>query len=467
MRGRRISFLVLIILLVGAGATWLGVRQPRRQTISLPDGSQLTLLKVTHGTNHVCRYRKRLQDFFYPILPQRLRTKFPPREMKFTSSDADTVMVWLRHDGARTLSRPPLFFLTVADENGLESQLLHGANVTRTLNARNEPAFEATASATQISGWELKSFPRQAGRFMLRVYRQEGAGKVNPVGEFAVRNPPLRAFPIWTTDSPLRVRRTNGLEITLTKLETGLTGKEIGHGPAGEGAKSFSRATFTVKENGAPTEKWSVCGISVANAAGEIRPSGSYGSSWEHGEHKVDFDGALWLEAAWQLKVDFARTGDFPADELWFIKGVSVPRPGELAQARVVTNLHLVELEFLGVSGSEANLTEDYAGILAHSNIHMRTPHPMDGLRLVLVEVRDDQGGKLAAKGSTSRTSMGGRGNTPRDMLHGFGVEIPEDAKTLDITLAVTRVRSVEFLAKPVIYNSRSERDVQGPMSGK
>jgi hypothetical protein len=39
-------------------------------------------------------------------------------------------------------------------------------------------------------------------------------------------------------------------------------------------------------------------------------------------------------------------------------------------------------------------------------------------------------------------------------MLHGFAIELPENAKSLDITVAATRVRRVEFLAKPVLTES-------------
>jgi hypothetical protein len=470
MRARRVGILVFFVLFIAGGFAWRVSQQPKPQTISLPDGSQLTLLKVTHGTNHVCRYGNRWQDLLYPILPQKLRTKFPPRVMTFPSGSGDTVMVWLRHDGGATsTSWPPPFYLAAADEKGLESGLQHSASLTRTLNTINPattPPVGAApvrvslvgGSSSQISGWEQREYPRRAARFEIRVYQEEAGGKVRPMGAFAVRNPRPGQVPNWTAETLPATRRTNELEITLTSLQTGLTGNETGQGPAGEGARSFSRATFQLKENGARTEKWSVCGISASNAAGEVRPGGSYGSHWLRGEHKLDFPSALWPEEpAWKLLVDFARTEDFPSDDLWIIKDVKIPLRGELMEARAVTNLHHAELEFLGVSGAKAKLPDGYAGIRPNGNIHLRTPHPMDGLRIVLVEARDDQGRKLEAKGSTARASMGGRGNTPREMQHGFAVEIPRDAKSLDITFAVTRVRRIEFLAKPVMFESKSE----------
>lgn len=462
---RRLCFLIVgVALAISLTLVWRQVQRPKSQTLLLADGSQLTLLKVTYGKNHVLQYGTgwgQLRDWF---LVRFRGATLPPRRATFNSADTNSVMLWLRHDPPPPWQDwPPFYFLTVADENDLESRLKQSANVSinlRAANATRSPsAGVASGSAiggpSLITGRELPQHPRRAKVFKIRLYRSESGGSAVRVGELTIRNPASGKFPTWPAETLPARRRTNELEITLLKLETGLTGKEVGHGPAGDGANSFSRATFTVKENGAPTEKWSVCGIRMSNAAGEVRPAGTYVSRWERAEHKVDFEGALWLEeTAWKLEVDLARTGDFPADELWFIKGAPVPQPGDLEIMRAITNLHYVELEFLGVSGAKTVLPADYAAIQPHANLHVRTPHPLDGVRLALVEVRDDQGRKLATQGSTARTSMGGRGNTPREMLHGFAIEIPEDAKSLDITLAATRIVSVEFLAKPALTAS-------------
>jgi len=458
---KRILFVAIGLAVVGA-ISWLVMRERKPQTMMLPDGSQLTLLKVTHGTNHVCDYGSWWQN-----LRDRLRVRFggatiQARRGTFTSVDTNSVMVWLRHD-----SPPPWqasrFLLAVADENDLESNPKRSPNISINLRpataARIPPPGVASGTAivrrSNITGWELPLHPRRAKEFKIRIYGRELSGNVTRIGELTVRNPRAGRLPTWPAETLPATRQTNNLEVNLTKLETGFTGKEAGRASAREVAKCFSRATFTVKENGVPTEKWSVCGIRMSNAAGEVRPLGTYVSRWERGEHKVDFEGALWQEeAAWKLAMDFARTGNYPADELWRVEGVPAPGPGELLMARSVTNLHFVELEFLGVSGPKTVLPADYAAIRPHANLHVRTPHPMDGVRLALVEVRDDQSRKLETKGSTARISTGGRGNTPKEMLHGFAIELPEHAKSLDITLAATRIVSVEFLAKPALTES-------------
>lgn len=272
------------------------------------------------------------------------------------------------------------------------------------------------------------------------------------VGEFPILNPRSAKFPTWTAASLPAIWQTNKLEITLVRLETGLTTGQTGLGPAAEGARAFSRASFTFKENGAPTEHWGVCRLGLCNAAGEVRTAGTYGSRWERGEHRVDFDGALWVEEeAWKLEVDFARTADFPAEELWFIGDVAVPGERALNAMRLGTNKFGEELEFLGVSRARASLPEGYTSLSPEANLHVRAPYPLENLRLVLVAVTDDRGRRLAQRGLATTTSTGGRGITPKEMLYGFGLEIPEDTRTLNVTLAATRIVSAGFQAKPTL----------------
>ena len=104
---------------------------------------------------------------------------------------------------------------------------------------------------------------------------------------------------------------------------------------------------------------------------------------------------------------------------------------------------------FLGVSGLKNFAVTQVTP--AYAVIHVRTQYPLDSLRVMLVEVRDDRGRIASPRGLTNTISTGGGGNTPKESLTGFRVEIPEGAKSLDITLAATPIRHVEFLAKPVL----------------
>ncbi len=452
MNVRRVAILVLIILLVAAGMAWRIVQRPKSQTISLPDGSQLTLLKVTHGTNHVCVYGSWWQNF-RDAVHGRFKGLSSLRRATFTSTDTNSVMVWLRHDPPPDLQAlSPPYLLATADGNDLESKLTHSPNVRVNLRA-------ASGRPGLITSWELPEHPRRAKEFKIRIYRH-AAEKLPRLGEFTVRNPISSTFPTWPAELLPATRQKNDLGITLTKLETGLTGEEVGRPQTGEGAKSFSRATFTVKEDGVPAGIWGVTRLSARNAAGEVRRIKTFDSVWQHGERIVTFEGALWSEeSAWILEVAFVRHAAFPPEEHWVIKGVPVPSPGELVEMHVVTNLFNVELEFVGVGGTKSKKFGAHTSLRPFANIQVRTPYPMDDLRVALVEVKDEHGTSAILDGfsSTSTVSTGGRGNTPKEMLYEFGFDLSADVKSLDITLAVTRVQHVEFFAKPVLFDSNNQ----------
>jgi hypothetical protein len=306
-----------------------------------------------------------------------------------------------------------------------------------------------------INGWELPEHPRRAKEFRIRIYRYATGERF---GELTVRNPLPSTFPTWSPEPLPATRRTNKLEITLAKLETGLTGKEVGRAWASEGGGSLSRATFAVKEDGVPTARWGVRRLRASNAAGEVRQIRTFDSVWQNNERIITFDGALWLEeSAWKLEVAFVRHAEFPPEEHWVIKGVPVPPPGELVEMHMVTNLFNVELELVGVSGANVKPSESGIATQPHANIQVRGPHPMDDLQVTLVGVKDHRGTSAILDGFSSRISTGGRGNTPKETIYDFGLDLHANAKTLDVTFAITRMRSVEFLAKPVMFNAKSE----------
>jgi len=150
MRARRLSFSILFAAVVG-GSLWLKLHRRDAQAVVLPDGSRLTLLRATRGTNHVYRFGNRWQDFLYPILPVKLRMKFPPRIMAFDSFNRDSVMVWFRRDGGTPPSGVAVtpFYLSVADEHDLESPLQMMAHTTRTTGLATATT---NAAATEFSG---------------------------------------------------------------------------------------------------------------------------------------------------------------------------------------------------------------------------------------------------------------------------------------------------------------------------
>jgi hypothetical protein len=166
----------------------------------------------------------------------------------------------------------------------------------------------------------------------------------------------------------------------------------------------------------------------------------------------VDFSGGLWLdEPAWLLNVEFGRTENFPPEELWLITGVRIPTNKKVAETRIVTTRSGREFEFLGVSGPNAPLRDQFTGIRPHANFHLRTPFPLAEWHLFLMDIKDDQGRQVRTHGVCTAASILG-GATVKHLLYGFAFDLPDDAKTLDITLAITKGRHVQFVAKPTLF---------------
>ena len=401
---------------------------------------------ATSGTNNICRYANGWREFLYPLLPLKLRVRLLARVMEWDSSNRNCAVVWFRRDGLPAPDATRLY-LCVADEYGLETGLQSIAHITRTIGSTGGATPPGTTAT--ISGWEFADYPKRSDNFRVVMYRPD-ENTLTRVGEFRVPNPARRRFPAWTAEALPATRQTNGLAVSLIKLETGMSGVMSGAG-LGMPARVFSRATFQLRENGRATEGWAVSRMLARSATGERRSSSDQTAQWSEGKHTADMWGGLWLEEpVWKLDVAVARTAGFPAEELWGINGVRVPQPGEMVEHRVESNLFAVKLEFLGVSGLKNLPVTQVAP--SYAVVHVRTQYPLDGLRVVLVEVRDDRGRTAQPHGLTNTVGTGGGGNTPKESLTGFRVEIPEGAKSLNITLAATPIRHVEFLAKPVVF---------------
>jgi len=309
MRTRRFRILLPLLLIVGVGIAWLLLRKPENQTIILPSGSKLTLVKVTCGANHSCAYGDGWREWIYPILPHRFRTNFTAKVASLTSTATNGVVVWIRlvRNPSPTNLLPVLPRITglftapsvvdealsVVDEHRLESSLI-----------LPKAKFDASLG-TGLYAYELGNRPRRATMFTVLVYWRKGLDqKTARVGEFTIPNRQRRNFPVWTPETLPVSKLTNGLEVTLTKFETGLKQSEARMFAAvGDRASAFSRATIMVKENGVPASEWNVDGAEVTSATGDFWPMQS-SASWGQGLKSVDFLGSLWWEEpAFKLRI--------------------------------------------------------------------------------------------------------------------------------------------------------------------
>ena len=194
--------------------------------------------------------------------------------------------------------------------------------------------------------------------------------------------------------------------------------------------EKVTEADFRLLENGVISSGWEVAGVRVSDEFG-----GGYGpSSVRAGETNppeghvatFEFRGGFSPDTARKFKFDFAKIANFAADETCNFSGLPVTARGA-AFAPVEASLQGLTLKVMEVRRGSLRIRLE--------------PAPND-ISYRLVKVIDDQGREL------KQNSSGG-GGTPTSVTYSYQLEMPKDSKTVDLTFAVTRKQSVEFMAKP------------------
>src|SRR5580765_3265507 len=109
-----IPLVLAFVVAVGVAAFWL-TRKPQQTSWVLPDGSVLSLAKVTSGPEHVLPYGKSWLNPLYPIVPAAWRSKFRFKIASFKSESTNDLVVWLQRIGSQQQSMSLSFRLAVFD----------------------------------------------------------------------------------------------------------------------------------------------------------------------------------------------------------------------------------------------------------------------------------------------------------------------------------------------------------------
>lgn len=111
----------------------------------------------------------------------------------------------------------------------------------------------------------------------------------------------------------------------------------------------------------------------------------------------------------------------------------------------------------MGLSSPDSGEPQGWQGwpsVPGYYNLHAQVGRDLEDAHLKMVEMRDDQGRELQFTGTSARRL----GSTPVAWIeHGWALDIPKDAKTLDVTFAFSKSVQVEFLAKPVMAGQAHE----------
>jgi len=271
-------------------------------------GIRYTVEGVTFGTNHQFSTDAALTRAFRRVLPKFIERLLPPGyQLENQTTDPEALVYVSAFDTLKRIYLAPSFEQFRAyDEHGCAFQ------VNSWSGAYGAPSFCATAV-------HLRSFPRRAPAFRLRMYPPGGAGFV----EVKVPNPVKGSFPKWTPE-PLPARRTveeTAFELRALRL----------HSTAS--SEHQIQPQFAVLRNAADiTREWSTIPEfldATGNRGAALCP----------------------YEPAWGVETKFRKNSraEFKPEEIWRIPSVRVPENGRLVlfnqdHTLARATLHLIAL---------------------------------------------------------------------------------------------------------------------------
>jgi len=299
----------------------------------------------------------------------------------------------------------------------------------------------------EMVGIRLDAFPRHAGKFYLRVQEWNPQnGRQTVKNGFVISNPARGPFPAWSPDPLPNTQEDDDLSVTLTRLEFGAKGSYMRNNDAPDDPMNKSvLAAFQILQNGKAAANWQPAQVETSDATGN-HIAGWCNSHWENDEEVTLYQWGLWPdEPAWKLRVEFSRTSGFNDGELWTVQAVPL-QAGKMQDfwnyGRNRANHAFAETTLNGIHlklfpAKQFTDQQNMRGSI-EAGLDIQTDTPVDGMRLTLVKVTDEQGHEIKPM------NWGGGGND-----HRFGLRELGNAKSLNLTLALHRSRFVEFTAKP------------------
>ncbi len=410
------------------------MRQPWRQVWVFPSGRVLGLEGVTftHGHQHQRAVGQWWQKALGPLLPPELR----PREITVgapSGPNRSSLIFWFSiQKEARPLPRS-----AQAAQLRLASEPYPCAEATDETGDTVGPQSGARLNALRQEGAYIipvEVFPRRGREVRLRFNRRD---RNLPAVEFRIPNPVPDPYPVWRPEAFPIHRRTDDFSCTLTSLVTGLGDIESNE-RAVPGVPPLTRATFRMRRGTLATREWEPVGVTLSDATGNVLSFEDEALIRRGNEQSLYFRGALSLrEAAWKLRVELSRTAtaSFSPEESWTVRGVAVPAARQSTPSGEVVTRKGVRVRFLELAGTDRAWYKP--------RVRLTVEGRMDDLRLT-VRARDQKGRVYAGYG----TSTHGRQQLRKTRCDYF-LNLPPDARVLDLTFAVHRSRYVEFLARP------------------
>ncbi len=449
---KRLRAILLVVLLLSVGTVAVVILWQAKPfssgPLSLPDGTTVRIVAVTHGTNHECG-----------TLLARWVRRLPPRGQQLATAAfglnasaysgyfgfEPEVVVWLHRETNSIASpNPPSRIIAwLADESGFTSG-----------NAGLSPSDNPS-----IVGLIFSAVPRRDESISLHFFGRYANGSTN-LGSLRFKNPFMGTYPQWEPEELPSTKRAGDVEVILTRFATGLGSRtrlrKFGDGEQElkldtnrEEGRNYSICLAQARSLASKEEVWRVADVVLSDATGNRIEARMHANWDEVGVGAFEFDHGLWTnEGAWKLDFELNRTTGFRPEEILTFHKVPL---GELD----VTNQIGWTSNLLGGSVTLKNIVrrrpvdEARGWGTEPSTIEVTQRFPTNVFLNFLKMTLDT--------GRTNAWHPGERGYWMRSDSYRIDrfPDIPLEVKTADLSFSVQTSRWVQFTVKPEVGTTR------------
>jgi hypothetical protein len=411
-------------------------------TLTLPDGSVISIAAITYGTNHVvgstlarlvASLPASLETGVRRVAGQRAAPRFQQTTVK------EELAVWVeRIKPATNKSKGGSIRAFLADSNGFIS----GKDVWY--------SDSATAHALNFS-----VFPRRSEQLSLHLFYSGSTGGVFHCGSLPFTNPEYRKYPEWQPEPLPAVKRAGDVEVTLSSVVTGHDsqtihtalpggGKRVTRGTDRKDGRTFTACEVKLRSLADTNHIWQVTGEELSDATGNAISNTTM--SWDGAEANFAFSPSLWPgEKAWRLKLELKRRKGFSEEEQLHFTGVPLGAIGGTNVLSISTNHSSIHVTLAEVIRRAALTNDSWSSSELSQVKFLHSPLPA-GMHMDLINAVTDGGVTLEA-GSWSSSN--------NERSYQFR-NIPADAKTADFTFVIQRSIVAEFTVKPELAEPAS-----------
>jgi hypothetical protein len=409
-----------------------------QQTITMDDGTKLTLLGTTFGSHHMAPGYENL------------------RTANWINTAPNTTVVWIKEEPEPSKQPIELLVSDRANTGCVSTESSTGSHIE---------------DGVSLQSFVLSAFPRWDKETILLVRPYRGTVVK---GEFVLTNPVTGMFAQWTP-KPLPDTESDGnLEVTLTKLVAGATTPSWAGGslvPTNDPANQCVHLNFDFRQNGQSTTNWDPWPVQTTDAASNwsrgliyAYPTNGVRQIWgrminganipppsHYGMDGYYFQPGLWPDEPWKVRLEFIQRSGFSDDEIMTFTNLPV-QPGskqdlddEWTWEASNTNFHFIAQA--AVNGVQFKplppllfQNDNSSGHPKDISILLFTDSRFNpkGMNLTVVSATDDQGRDLW---SFEQPAWAGH----------YSMEfarVNADIKSLNLRLALHKSRFVEFTEK-------------------